>query len=53
MGNVSQTIFGSMRVYLVLLSSLKAHANGPNIVGQQPPTTPNNVVIYCVRLHGP
>ena len=26
--------------------SLKAHANGPNIVG------PNNVVTCCVRLHG-
>ena len=25
---------------------IKAHANGPNIVG------PNNVVAYCVRLHG-
>ena len=28
------------------LCALKAHANGPNIVG------PNNVVTCCVRLHG-
>ena len=32
---------------------LKAHANGRNIVGQKPPTTRNNVVSCCVRLHGP
>ena len=29
-----------------ILGTLKAHANGPNIVG------PNNVVTCCVRLHG-
>ena len=28
-------------------------ANGRNIVGQKPPTTRNNVVTCCVRLHGP
>ena len=33
--------------------SSEAHANGRNIVDQQPPTTRNNVVTCCVRLHGP
>ena len=27
--------------------------NGRNIVGQKPPTTRNNIVTCCVRLHGP
>ena len=30
-----------------------AYAKGRNIVGQKPPTTRNNVVTCCVRLHGP
>ena len=32
---------------------LQAPANGLNIVGKKPPTTRNNVVTCCVRLHGP
>ena len=34
--------------------AVKAHANRPNIVGQQQPNIvgPNNVVTCCVRLHG-
>ena len=32
--------------FIPTTKDLKAHANGPNIVG------PNNVVACCVRLHG-
>ena len=40
-------------VYSLKPVKLLGPANGRNIVGQKPPTTRNNVVTCCVRLHGP